>query len=98
MTDLPSTERIAAILAIAATLSALIALLIPVSQSKGRVRLIGSCLIGAAFLLASLTEMIHRKQLWPEGILTAGGIFLVWVGIRKYRRDPEGRTPAAKIL
>jgi len=98
MTNFPSTEQIASILAIAAVFITLIALAVPVSRAKGRMRLMGSCLIGTAFLLASLTEMIYERAFWPKVIVALAGIFLIWVGFRKYQRDPDGKTPAAKML
>ena len=27
-----------------------------------------------------------------------GGVFLVWLGLRKHQRDPQGRTSPDKIL
>ena len=83
---------------VAAALSVLIATLTPVSRFKGRIRLLGSCLVGVAFLVTSVTEMIRAEKLWPQSLLTAAGIFLIWIGFRKYQRDPKGRTRTASIL
>lgn len=91
-------KLIAAGIIVLAALSVPIAAMIPKSQLKRRFRLAGSLLLGIGLVVASVGEMIQSGRLLPEGILTAGGVFLVYVGVRKYRRDPEGRTAPAQIL
>lgn len=76
----------------------LIAALTRVSRAKGRIRLAGALLIGTAFPVAALSQAITVGKVLPGVIGVLGGLFLVWVGLRKYRRDPEGRTPLAQIL
>jgi threonine/homoserine/homoserine lactone efflux protein len=75
-----------------------IAALAPVSRAKGRMRLAGSLSIGIAIPLGGLSQAIREGKLLPSIVGLLGGVFLVWVGLRKYQRDPEGRTPSAQIL
>jgi hypothetical protein len=72
--------------------------LTPVSRAKGRIRLAGSLIIGIAIPLGAIAQAVQegRLRLGVGGIL--GGTFLVFVGLRKYHRDPEGRTPPAQLL
>ena len=79
-------------------LSALVAALKSVSRSKGKMRLLGSMLVGAAFLLGGLMQIMKESRLWPGALGLVGGIWLLWIGARKYRKDPDGETPAATIL
>jgi hypothetical protein len=61
------------------------------------VRLLSSLSVGAAFCLYSLLPFNYgasRQRIGLAGV----GILLTWLGLRKYQRDPEGRTPAATIL
>ena len=81
-----------------AVLCVLVAAVLPVSVAKGRIRLLGSLSVGAGFAVMSLTQIVNENRLWPTAVLLFGGIFLIWVGLRKYRRDPEGKTPARSIL
>jgi hypothetical protein len=60
-------------------LSALVAALMPVSRPKGRIRLLESCLLGVAFLLASLAEILHEEKFWPQALVARAGIFLISV-------------------
>jgi hypothetical protein len=86
------------VFAVCAVGCGVIAALTPVSRAKGRIRLAGSLFVGTAILLAALSQAIAegKLRLGVAGLL--GAAFLVWVGLRKYRRDPEGRTPSAQIL
>jgi hypothetical protein len=78
-------------------ISALIALAIPISKIKGIMRLIGSFTVGAGFCSASYA--ILKQGLVVQGtLIITFGLLLLWLGLRKYQRDPEGRTPAASIL
>jgi len=85
-------------LAICAISCVVLAALIPTSSIKGRIRLAGSLLVGAAFLVASLSQALAQGKpiLFVVGLM--GGAFLVWLGLRKYRRDPQGRTRPDQIL
>jgi hypothetical protein len=75
-----------------------IAALTPVSRAKGRIRLSASLFIGIAIPLGALSQAIAEGKLLLGVAGLVGGVFLVWIGLRKYRRDPEGRTPSAQIL
>lgn len=75
-----------------------IAALTPVSLTKGRIRLSGSLFAGIAVPLSVLSQAIREGKLLLSVVGLLGGVVLVWVGLRKYRRDPEGRTPSAQIL
>jgi ABC-type xylose transport system permease subunit len=85
-------------LVVIAVACVLIAALTPVSRQKGRIRLAGSLCIGAAFLIGSVSQILTKGKSIPALIGALCGVFLVWVGLRKYRRDPEGRSPSAQIL
>jgi hypothetical protein len=91
-------NRIAAAVAVSAFCCGVIAALIPISRIKGQLRLAGSLLIGIAFCIGALSQGVaeHNLRLSVAGFLCGG--FLVWLGLRKYRRDPEGRTRASQIL
>jgi hypothetical protein len=82
---------------IVGALSALIALAIPISKLRGRVRLLSSLSVGTGFCLYSLLPFTYGSSRQRIG-LAGVGILLTWLGLRKYQRDPEGRTPAATIL
>ena len=79
-------------------LCVIIAALRPVSRQKGQARLLASLFGGAVVSVDSLSKIGKEYLLWPATIELAGGFCLIWLGLRKYRRDPEGRTPAATIL
>jgi len=83
-------------LVVLAVMCVLVAALTPVSRAKGRLRLAGSLSIGAVFFIGSVPQIFAVG--WPAVIGTFCGVFLAWVGLRKYRRDPEGRSPSAQIL
>jgi hypothetical protein len=85
-------------LIILAVVSVAIAMLIPRSRAKGRMRLAGSLLLGLAFIVTFPGLLQQTPHSWRAIVVPVGGVFLIWVGVRKYRRDPEGRTPAARIL
>src|SRR5271163_1592460 len=70
----------------------LVAALCPSSRFKGRTRLVGSMSIGAALCLGCLPQIVKDGRLWPGVVGVAGGIALGWLGLRKYQRDPEGKT------
>lgn len=72
--------------------------LMPVSRWKGNVRFAGSLLVGVVFGAEALLQIAFRHRLWPEVLLLLMGGLLIWVGVRKRNRDPEGRTPPAAIL
>ncbi|GGH00720.1 hypothetical protein [Silvibacterium dinghuense] len=77
---------------------AIVAAITPVSLKKGLRRLLSSLLVGAAFILGSIEQIIAEHHLWPGAFGIGAGAFLVWIGYRKREKDPDGRTPAAKML
>jgi hypothetical protein len=81
-----------------AVLCVLVAAVMPISKAKGQTRLAASLLVGAGFVLGALFQMTKEGHIWPGIGGLAAGAFLAWVGLRKFRRDPEGITPAAKML
>lgn len=85
-------------LVLLAVLCVIIAALTPVSRLKGQLRLLGSLLAGAAFCTGSVVQVAQDHRQWPGLLLSAMGGCLIWLGLRKYRRDPEGKTPSATIL
>jgi sulfite exporter TauE/SafE len=72
--------------------------MIPTSRLKGRVRLASSLLVGAAFPVMAISQGVMQRKPLLSVVELIAGAFLVWLGLRKYRRDPEGRTPSAQIL
>jgi uncharacterized membrane protein len=52
--------------AVLAVVCVLVAALIPVSRSKGRIRLLGSCWIGLAFLIGSSAQIIAEINFGRE--------------------------------
>jgi hypothetical protein len=86
------------VLILIAVVSVLIAALVPVSKAKGQARLLASLFVGAGFGLDSLLQLTRENEVWPRLFELMAGALLVWLGFRKHRRDPEGRTPAASIL
>lgn len=85
-------------LVLCAVLCVFIAALVPASHKKGRIRLAGSLFIGAAFPVATSAQSLIERKLLPLLVGLIVGSFLAWIGWRKYRRDPQGKTPAAQIL
>ena len=81
-----------------AVICVLIAALVPTSKTKGQIRLFGSLFVGAAFGLDALLQLTAGNGAWPRFFELIVGVLLIWLGFRKHRRDPEGRTPAASIL
>jgi len=77
---------------------ALVAASTKLSPRKGLLRLAASVTVSLGFASGGVAQVILEGRLWPGclGVVVAG--FLSWVGITKYNRDPEGRTPAASIL
>jgi hypothetical protein len=81
-----------------AVICVLIAALVPVSKTKGQVRLLGSLFVSAGFSLDFLFQLARGNETWPRLFELMVGVLLIWLGFRKHRRDPEGSTPAASIL
>lgn len=77
---------------------AIVASLTPVSKQKGLLRLVASLLVACAFWEAATIQMLGEHRLWPGAFGIGAGAFLAWIGYRKYKRDPEGRTPPAQML
>jgi hypothetical protein len=86
------------LLMIAAVLTVPIAAVLPVSPRKGTIRLLGSILLGAGFCLESFTLFTEEHRMGVGIFCLCGGVFLVWVGILKNRRDPLGKEPAARTF
>jgi hypothetical protein len=78
--------------------SLLIASFAPVSRQKGWVRLFASIFVSVAFAVGSITQIQSERRIWPGAFGLAVAMFLAWGGLRKHKRDPEGRTPVASIL
>jgi hypothetical protein len=76
----------------------IVAALRPVSRQKGQMRLLASLLGGAAVSVDSVTKIGKENLLWPAIIQLVGGFCLIWLGLRKFKRDPKGKTPAAQML
>ena len=76
----------------------LVAALKSVSSQKGLWRLAASLLVGAAFIVGSIAQVVKQNQLWPGVFGLGAGAFLMWVGYRKYKKDPNGKTPVAQML
>lgn len=87
-----------AVLMILAAMSVPVAMVMRRSRAKGRCRLAGSFLLGLAFISAFPSALRDAPHLWQALLLPLAGLILIWLGVRKYRRDPEGRTPPAEIL
>jgi hypothetical protein len=61
---------------------------------KGQVRLLGSLFVGAGFGLDSLLQLTGRNGARPRLVELMASALLVWLGLRKHRKDPEaGRLP-----
>ena len=88
-----------ALLIALAVLTVPIAALMPISKHRGRFRLAGSLLAGSGLIMGAVSSpMMHSRFLIPDALLIALGAFLLRAGVRKYRKDPTGITPAGKIL
>ena len=85
-------------LVLLAVLCVILAALLPVSRAKGWTRLLGSMFVGAGVGTALLSQPTSDNRVWPRVFGIVAGPLLMWAGLRKHRRDPEGRTPAASIL
>ena len=83
---------------ILAAISVPIAMLMPRSRAKGKMRLAGSVLLGLGFIWVVPTAFNGVLPVWRAAPFPVAGLVFIWLGIRKYRRDPEGRTPPAQIL
>lgn len=77
---------------------ALVAAFTPLSSLKGRLRLLGSLFVGTAFTVGGLFQTMNEQRLGPGGFGVVFGIFLIWIGVRKHKRDPNGASPAAQML
>jgi len=77
------------LLAVGAVCCVMIAALTPVSRAKALRRLAGSLFIGTAFPLGALSQAVEQRTPIPAVVGMIGGAFLVWIGFRKYRRDPR---------
>jgi hypothetical protein len=78
-------------------LCAIAAALRPVSRLKGKVRLLASLFGGAGVGVDSLTWIAKANLVWPAAIELAVGVYLIWTGLKTYRKDPEGKAPATSI-
>ena len=79
-----------------AVLCVAVAAVLPISRTKGQVRLAGSLSLGAAFAVGSLLST--TGQSWQRGVGVVMGAFLAWIGLRKDRRDPDGKTSARSMF
>jgi hypothetical protein len=77
---------------------ALIATLMPVATPKGRIRLASSLAVGLGFIIGAIGQVVEEGNIWPGGLGFVVGIFLSWIGVRKYHRDPKGKTRANQML
>jgi hypothetical protein len=78
--------------------SLLAAAFMPVSRQKGWTRLFASMFVSAAFAVGSITQIQSMHRLWPGAFGMAVATYLAWIGLRKHKHDPEGRTPVASTL
>ena len=85
-------------LILSAVVCVVVQALMPKSRRKGNVRFAGSLLVGIVFGAEALLQIASRHRFWPEVLLLLMGGLLIWVGVRKRNRDPEGRTPPAAVL
>lgn len=76
----------------------LVQTLMPISRTKGNTRLAGSIVLGGGLTAESVIQMASQHRFWPEVILLPMSGVLIWLGVRKHSRDPEGKTPTAAIL
>jgi hypothetical protein len=76
-----------------AVVCVLVQALMPVSRTKGTTHLAGSTLLGGGLCAQSLIQMASQHGFWAKVILLPMGGVLIWLGVRKHSRDPEGRTP-----
>jgi len=72
---------------------ALLAATAKASQRKGLLRLSASARVSLGFAAGGVVQVINERRLWPGCFGLVASCFLAWVGVRKYNRDPEGRTP-----
>ncbi len=85
-------------LIVLAILCLIVAALVPVSRAKAYARLLGSLCVGTGFVIDSVLQVVNAGGSWPRYFEGIAGALLLWVGLRKFGRDREGRTPAARIL
>ena len=83
------------VLVLFAFLCVIVAAMAPVSKLKGQARLLASLSLGLGFFVNCLVQTF---AIWQLLLGLAAGAMLILLGLRKYRRDPEGKTPAATIL
>jgi len=98
VTNLSVIDLSALILIVTTGISVPIAAITPISRLKGRLRLAGSCLAGSGIFIEGLTPITRERLIFRSMLCLGAGVFLIWVGLRKYRRDPEGRTQPRQIL
>jgi hypothetical protein len=79
-------------------LCALIAALQGISRSKGKARLLSSFSIAGGLFISGVLQIPIDRKPWPGDLLPLAGIFLAWIGWRKFERDPNGKKPASKML
>jgi thiol:disulfide interchange protein len=77
---------------------ALVAAIIKVSERKGLFRLAASIAVALGFVIGGAAQMTSERPIWPGCFGLAASCFLAWMGVRKFNRDPEGRTPPASML
>jgi hypothetical protein len=77
---------------------AFIAAVTRVSLRKGTLRLLASLLVSAAFVAGASIQIANEDKVWPDSFGVGAGLFLTWIGWRKYRKDPTGTTPASRML
>ena len=77
---------------------ALWAALITVSSRKEILRLAASVAVALGFGVGAVSQIINDQRWWPGSFGLGMFLFLAWVGLRKFKRDPEGRTPARTML
>lgn len=77
---------------------ALLAAIIKVSEEKGLFRLAASIAVALGLATGGAAQMVGERRIWPGCFGLVASCFLAWIGVRKFNRDPEGRTPPASIL
>jgi uncharacterized membrane protein len=83
------------VLVLIAFLCVIVAAMAPVSKLKGQARLLASLSLGSGFVVNCL---VQRFAIWQLLLGLTAGALLILLGLRKYRRDPQGKTPVATIL
>jgi hypothetical protein len=78
-----ATRVLPAVLTLVRLAAALIAAFAPISPLKGLWRPADSLLVGAAFDVGSMAQMLEERKLWPGAFGFGAGVFLIRVGYRK---------------